>query len=74
MSSQPPASWRVEIQGLTPAVVFTHPDGRQVLWTPEGWWSTSAGVSRPADLPSAGTLRDARRVGTEWLHDLAIVE
>lgn len=67
----PPKPWVIELLGLAEAVTFTHPDGRSLIWTPEGWMVGRGRTARPAPgVPAAATMTEARRVGCEWLHKI----
>lgn len=69
-----PKGWSVELLGLIGAVVFEN-GHRRLMWS-DGRWSietyTQDGrwLSAPAPgVPSAETMKDARRVGCEFLRE-----
>lgn len=68
-----PAGWSVELLGMIEAVQFTNGD-RRLLWSDGRWYresrlSTGWTVAPAPGVPSADTMRDARRVGCEFLHE-----
>lgn len=66
-----PKGWSVELQGLSASVLFTK-DRHQIMWC-DGRWQMivtnerGTHVMEARGIPQASTMKEARRVGTEWL-------
>lgn len=70
-----PAGWSVELQGLSESVVFTN-GSRTLIWC-DGQWlrqvRTQDGRTLVAPAPgvrAATSMKDARRAGCEFLHEV----